>query len=109
MILGVLLLVFSVLFPLSKVLLCCFLTTPAGSANTRRRAYWLLEHSSKWSMTDVFVVAMLITFFKAESFNFHFQAELGLYTFAAAAILSSIAVVLIKKDIGPKGSQAEVS
>ena len=98
-VLGVLLLLFSVCFPLTKVLLCCFLSAPWGTNVVRLRAYWLLEHSSKWSMTDVFVVAMLVTFFKAESFNFHFKAESGLYTFAAAAILSSLAVILVKKNL----------
>ena len=49
-------------------------------------------------MTDVFVVALLITFFKAESFNFHFQAEYGVYLFATAAILSSISVMLLEQE-----------
>ena len=102
--LGVLLLLFSICFPLTKVFLCCFLSTSWGSTVVRQRAYWLLEHSSKWSMTDVFVVAMLVTFFKAESFNFHFKAESGLYTFAAAAMLSSFAVILLKKNLHSKTS-----
>jgi uncharacterized paraquat-inducible protein A len=54
-----------------------------------------LRITSKWSMTDVFLVALLITFFKADTFNFRFEAESGLYFFAAGALLSTITVQVL--------------
>ena len=97
--LGVLLVLFSICFPLLKVFLCAFLSLGMGSTEVRERAYWLLKHTSKWSMTDVFVVALLITFFKAEAFNFHFKAEIGVYLFAFGAILSSVVVAMLEKHV----------
>jgi len=95
--LATLLLLFSVLFPLSKVALTIglSLTGPKNAPGPFR----VLKVTSKWSMTDVFVVALLVTFFKAESFNFHFEAELGVYLFAIGAIASSIAVQLLERSV----------
>jgi len=42
--------------------------------------------------------ALIIVFFKAEAFNFQFHAELGAYGFALGALLSSLAVTLLKRD-----------
>lgn len=92
--LALLLFVFSVCFPVSKVAMSAYLAL-VGPAS-QPRALKALKLTSKWSMTDVFVVALLITFFKADSFNFHFQARLGVYCFAGAAILSSMAVYLLE-------------
>ena len=41
-------------------------------------------------MTDVFVVALLILFFKAESIHLYMEAQIGVYFFAFAAIISSL-------------------
>jgi hypothetical protein len=93
--LGVLVLLFSVLFPLSKVVMsvACSLSDRARRALLRP-----LQWTSKWSMTDVFVVALVIVFLKAERVHFRFHAELGVYAFAAGALLSSLAVALLERD-----------
>ena len=93
--LGFLIVIFSILFPISKITLSLVLCFQKKISKTSLK---MLTLSSKWSMTDVFVVALLITFFKAESFNFHFQAEYGVYLFAAAAILSSISVMILEQE-----------
>jgi hypothetical protein len=99
--LGVLVLLFSVLFPLSKVLLsvACSL-----SDRVRKRLLRPLQWTSRWSMTDVFVVALVIVFLKAERVHFHFHAEAGVYAFAAGALLSSLAVLLLERDPVAKSS-----
>ena len=102
LLLALALVLFSGCFPALKVLLSVWLSTGIGSEAGRRRLYRVLEHTSKWSMTDVFVVAMLITFFKAASFNFHFQAEVGVFAFAAGALLSSLAVSLLHQRLRPR-------
>jgi hypothetical protein len=100
--LGLLITLFSICFPLLKVGLSLVLSL-------RPITDWSIEFLSitaKWSMTDVFIVALLITFFKADSFNFHFEAGTGLYFFAGGALLSSMAVMLLERSI-KKQSLAE--
>ena len=91
--LGLMLVLFSICFPLVKVGLCLVLSIRAITPRSMR----FLNITSKWSMTDVFIVALLITFFKADSFNFRFEAGTGLYLFAAGALLSSVAVMLLER------------
>ena len=88
---AVLLLFFSVLFPLTKVL-------SAFVCAVGYRPKWLLSFllkTGKWSMVDVFVVGLIIAFFRADSFAFGFTAEIGVYLFAIGAILSSVAAMLL--------------
>ncbi|WP_017712987.1 paraquat-inducible protein A [Prochlorothrix hollandica] len=94
--LASLLLIFSIFFPLTKVALCLWLGSPLSAPRPSRGWLKFLTFTSKWSMTDVFVVALIIVFFKAESFNFHVEAELGAYCFAMGAILSSIAAATLE-------------
>ena len=93
--LGCLLTLFSVCFPVLKVGLTLSLVFMAGRPQLRQSMKKWLDVSAKWSMTDVFIVALMIVFFKAESFNFHFRAEIGVYLFAAAAVLSSLAIMTL--------------
>ena len=105
--LGALLSLFSICFPALKVGLVLFLGLALGRVELRHRLHKVLELSAKWSMTDVFVVALMIVFFKADSFNFHFQAEIGVYLFAVAAILSSFAVMSLPPANSASGLQPQ--
>ena len=96
--LGFMIVLFSVFFPLLKVGSCLYLSLRPAAERSMR----FLRISSKWSMTDVFLVALLITFFKADSFNFRFEAESGLYFFAAGALLSTITVLVLERTFGPR-------
>jgi hypothetical protein len=105
MILAVLIALFSIAFPLVKVGLCLVL---GGGLRSSRSLKWLVR-VSKWSMTDVFIVAVVIAFFKAESFNFHFTAEAGVFFFAAGAILSSLAVMRLESVVAGSSSSSSSS
>ena len=96
--LGALLLSFSVLFPFSKNLLglLCSLST----SKTKQKYYVWLSKTGKWSMTDVFVVALLILFFKAESIHLYMEAQIGVYFFAFAAIISSLGAQRLGTELG---------
>ncbi len=96
--LGMLLVLFSICFPALKLVLCALLGLGAGSDAFGQRLEWLLHHTSKWSMTDVFVVALLIVFFKADGLNFRFEAELGVYLFAASTIIASIGSSVLSRS-----------
>ena len=90
--LGALIATFSVLFPLSKVGLLLLLSIQ----NHKPKWYELLKSSSRWSMTDVFVVGLLMVYFRADRFAFQFHTGIGVYCFAAAALISSIGISLIQ-------------
>lgn len=89
--LGVVLGVFSVAVPLLKLVLTGLALLP--QATGRRRAHaGMLAALGRWSLTDVFVVAVLVAFLAAD----HARAStaeigLGLYFFAAYCALSQLA------------------
>jgi paraquat-inducible protein A len=98
---GWAILLFSVVFPVAKISLCLVLASGASllSVRTRHRVHRALSVAGKWSMADVFIVGMVIVFFKAEGFHYNFTAQPGIYYYAAAAVLSSLAVSLVQGTI----------
>lgn len=84
---GVLILTFSVIFPAIKAILIVWLWYQPSALRTS-----LTLILSKWSMADVFVVALLIAFFSAEATNnVTAQLEVGFYWFTGFCILSIVA------------------
>ena len=99
--LGTIILVFSVLFPLSKNILGLAAST-SGTQTSKQSLYSILTKTSKWSMTDVFVVALLILFMKADNIHLYMQADTGVYCFAISAILSSLGAYFLGQELGAK-------
>ena len=98
--LGLLVLLFSFIFPLSKIVMGLMVTTEKFEYNQNIALYKLLKMTSKWSMTDVFIVALAVTCFKAEKFHLHFMPSTGVYAFALATIISSFATMRLSKQLG---------
>jgi paraquat-inducible protein A len=102
--LAVLLFCFSVLIPVLKTLL-------VGLTFFARTHHWSLHglrysrHVGKWSMADVFVVAILVAFFAANG-NGVTRAEVqaGLYFFTAYVVLSLVATQVIGHRLERTGS-----
>jgi hypothetical protein len=96
---GSAILLFSVLFPVVKIVLSGALAGGEAwlSATCRSRLLRALAVAGKWSMADVFIVAMVIVFFKADRLHFSFRAQAGIYCYAAAALLSSAAVAFVQR------------
>jgi paraquat-inducible protein A len=86
--LAVLLLLFSVLLPVLKILLS-LVALELGHSRTRRASVLLVKIIGRWSMTDVFVVAVLLAFLTADTAQLT-DATLGpgLYFFAGYGLLS---------------------
>ena len=88
--LAVLLLCFSVVFPALKILLLLMIWNleKSDSPAHQRHLHWL-ETYSKWSMLDVFVVALVVVSVKlgmmAEA-----RVEPGIYAFAASVIITML-------------------
>jgi hypothetical protein len=95
--LGVIIFLFSVVFPVLKIVLCVIALVPAQAKRTRDKIISAVGYVSKWSMADVFIVAVIIVMFKAKGFNFKFAAEAGIYFYALSAVLSSLAIILIMR------------
>lgn len=93
--LGSLILLFSILFPLTKLgAIFIFAHQAASSARPYLR---ILDHLGKWSMLDVFVVAAVVISFKGFPGGSQVRIERGLYVFAASIILSMLATWSLKK------------
>ncbi|HSS63157.1 MAG TPA: paraquat-inducible protein A, partial [Gammaproteobacteria bacterium] len=93
--------IFSVLVPVAKLLLS-FIALSGSAKRSKRLALRSIRFIGKWSMTDVFVVAVLLAFLSTESKAFT-DASLGpgLYFFAGYGLLSLIGgQVLIKVEGG---------
>jgi len=81
---------FSVVFPLLKVLMLLMIWNfdPAQGERHRRHLTWLANYS-KWSMLDVFVVALLVVSVKLGALA-QARVEVGIYAFAASVILTML-------------------
>ncbi len=100
--LGVIIFLFSVVFPMLKIVLCAIALIPSQKRDAKDKIIKTIGYVSKWSMADVFIVAVIIVMFKAKGFNFKFTAESGLYFYAFSAILSSLAILLIMRQFDSK-------
>ncbi len=81
---------FSVVFPILKnlILLMVWNFDRAHGEQHRRHLAWLARYS-KWSMLDVFVVALLVVSVKLGSLA-EARVEVGIYAFAASVILTML-------------------
>lgn len=94
-VLFLLILVFSILLPALKlgVLFYLWNMESAQSARHRRHLHWL-SHYGKWSMLDVFVVAVLIVTVKLGAIA-RVEAHFGLYAFAASVLVTMAVTTII--------------
>ncbi len=93
--LGVILLTFSIFFPFAK--LCTLLVLWCGkfTDDQRLRAFKWLEILGRWSMLDVFVVAMIVVIAKSGG-ALQASPKIGIYLFAVAVLLSLVVTVYIR-------------
>ena len=80
---------FSVLLPMLKIaLLYRLVSSQSAAAGLRRHLDWLHTYG-KWSMLDVFIVAVLVVAVKLGAIA-SVEMRYGLYAFAAAVLLTMI-------------------
>jgi len=82
---------FSVIFPVLKIVMLLVIWNFSSSDGLyhRRHLKWLAEYS-KWSMLDVFVVALLVVSVKLGAVA-EANTEAGIYAFAASVVLTMLA------------------
>ncbi|MAK91462.1 MAG: hypothetical protein CMI08_13900 [Oceanospirillaceae bacterium] len=91
---GVMILSFSVIIPLLKLALILY-TWFSNSP----RLWRVIAVIGKWSMVDVFVIALLIAFFSAQAAaEVSAQLEVGFYWFLAFCLSSVCAGILLEKS-----------
>ena len=83
---------FSILLPAVKLALALYLWfhAEAGSASLRR-ALGLLEAAGRWSMLDVFIIALLVVAIRTSLID-DVTVHPGVYVFTAAIVLSLLVV-----------------
>lgn len=99
LIVGFSILIFSVVFPLIKTLLMLFFVFRPQIANKKWFKNFVLN-LSKWSMADVFVVAIFLGFLAFKNLQVgigtHSNIAIGLYFFFSYCILSILSSMLAK-------------
>ena len=78
---------FSILFPITKIILCLMMWSIPMKASTRRSISHILYHAGKWSMLDVFVVGILVVTLKLGDLV-QVEVHSGVFWFAASVCLS---------------------
>ncbi len=88
---GLLLLGFSVLFPLIKL---AVMAAAVESLRRREGPHWLVglvHHAGKFSMLDVWVIALLVVAIKGMPGDTEVHLEPGIYLFAGSVVLGLVA------------------
>lgn len=80
--------IFSILFPLFKLGVILFIWNSHADETIRKLLHWI-HHLGKWSMLDVFVVALMVVSIKFDQVA-NMQIHIGLYLFLTAVLLSMI-------------------
>lgn len=94
---------FSVLFPIVKLALLTHVLFRPLDAARRARLVRSLERLGRWSMLDVFVIAILIGAVHLGILS-EASAEPGIHVFGAGILLSMLATVAVQRQLaGPRG------
>jgi len=92
-------LVFSFCFPAVKVFLLSYvLHDRTLSGLHRQKLFGWLDTLGKWSMLDVFVVALLVVTIKLDIIA-DVEVHFGIYLFAASILLSMLASWFMRRDL----------
>ncbi len=94
--LAVILFAFSVIFPNLKLVgLLAVWFVPMHDARRDRLITWV-DVLGRWSMLDVFVVAVMIVLTQSRSF-LDAEARAGLYVFSGAVVLSMVMTIAVER------------
>jgi hypothetical protein len=103
---AILIVFFSLVIPVFKLIVQA-LSVLVPSANLRRQLLWINGSLSKWSMSDVFVMALLIAFMAGRAseqtgdlLTMDAQLESGFYYFLAYCLFSIAASIVLSRAAG---------
>ena len=98
---------FSIVFPIAKIVVMASALSSDVSLTLRENRMKAVKAISKWSMGDVFIVALMIVMFKATSFNYVFKAEPGIFCYAGSFFFSWIAAAKLTVALEKDGRRAK--
>lgn len=100
-IVGISILVFSLLFPLGKTLFTLLALLKPNLVNRPLFSFFIFK-TSKWSMADVFVAAIFLSFLAFNNMQTGIQTDSnilwGLYYFLAYCVLAILSAVLLQQQ-----------
>ena len=99
------LLIFSVCFPLAKIFTLAYVWYGESTAERRKTVLHWIETLGRWSMLDVFVVALLVVTIKLGILA-NVEVHAGVYFFAASVLTSMTASLLMNRVVQ---QEAEIS
>jgi paraquat-inducible protein A len=90
---------FTLIFPCAKLALLAVIWAEREHHLTRvRQLHQWVEHLGKWSMLDVFVIAILIVAMKSASVA-QIHIGLGLYLFTFSVVATQLASALVARQL----------
>lgn len=87
--------IFSIIFPVVKLLILWLASTKLSEEKCPGKSLKIVEKLGKFSMIDVFVIAVLIVTIKGLPGGSQIHAEWGLYVFAVSVFLSIFASFML--------------
>lgn len=96
---GTIIMLFSIVFPTTKLVALTIIWMIRLSAEKRKIALHWLGYLGKWSMLDVFIVALMILAIKLKALA-RVELQAGFYVFSAAILISLIAVNVLERLAG---------
>jgi len=97
-VLFAIILIFSVCFPLVKIFSLAYLWHVETAAERRKRLLRRIEALGRWSMLDVFVVALLVVTIELGILA-DVEVHAGIYFFAASVLASMAASMLMSRMV----------
>ncbi|HKB16364.1 MAG TPA: paraquat-inducible protein A [Planctomycetota bacterium] len=105
---GCVLLVFSVVFPISKLIVVRLALRGEGGGAVPPPLLRAVAFASKYSMVDVFVIALLVVASRTMPGGSRIELEWGIFAFCAAALLSTGLTSSVRREAaeaGPRGAE----
>lgn len=101
--LAVVIFLFSVVFPVAKLAALVLVWHRRFSEAGRNRLLHWLGILGKWSMLDVFVIALIIVFTQSKTL-LGAEPRPGIYVFSAAILLSMVVTIVVERFARRVGS-----
>ncbi|MDX1563998.1 MAG: paraquat-inducible protein A [Phycisphaeraceae bacterium] len=105
-VLAVIIFTFSIVFPFAKLGALLLIWFKSITPENRQKSLSWLGILGKWSMLDVFVIAILIVLTQSKGFV-EATAEIGVYVFAAAILMSLVLSLWIEHVARSVDKQAD--
>ncbi len=102
--LGTIILLFSVVFPIIKLVALSILWMIRFPEEKRKVALNWLGYLGRWSMLDVLIVALMILAIKLRALT-RVESQVGVYVFCAAILVSMIAAIMVERLARDLGKQ----